>query len=586
VQHNFGTLWSQHRRCIVNDDMQSLRSFATNCPASSVLNTSFSGLLSYPLNFIETKVTANESSRLHVCSFPEKGYEFGKSRRCFSSNAPTSNHLGPPCPISNENIKSATDAIDWPTNPSLCKFLQRARGSNDSTPLRLIIFGGSVTAAHDIKGCCCNFALQEAGCPANTTAAACNVGERCRWLTYFLLFFKEYVYPRQVIVEDFSTDATSMPWLFSFALTNPQGDAYDLNITDHDLIILDYSVNDGRGFQGSPKMSNILKDALESVIIELNRRSQPHVDPAVVILEFWPFGHDEFVETYNISTSFRSMDYSWSYRAIAKHYGLPLWSYKEVVWSADLLNNQRQISSYLRFLQNYGDMKKPIYHPPWPIHLFYADLIATMLLTHDAFCLRQSNVSSSANCSQQYKKMPRPLFANSTNMMDSLNIHCKRRRRGASPLLVDEDASQILKSIRVPFSASSPSKFSPSWRLLLDRNRKPGWISPEIDSALNSTVVRLEPKCVALVFPFNREPPVGTNDAILRVQFLRTYKNAGVVDVYVCGQKVCAFSSFVLFSRSPHVPLREASKFGCPLARSRHNAFLLIGKFRRHISFE
>ena len=80
------------------------------------------------------------------------------------------------CPISNTNLQSFLGKSFVGVNTyhdGMCNFLS-ATTANSSEPLRLIAFGGSVTAGADANGCCCTSTLDNNRCPLSSQEACGN----------------------------------------------------------------------------------------------------------------------------------------------------------------------------------------------------------------------------------------------------------------------------------------------------------------------------------------------------------------------------------------------------------------------------
>ena len=78
-------------------------------------------------------------------------------------------------------------------------------------------------------------------------------------------------------------------------------------------------------------------------------------------------------------------DYTKAYRAVAQHYGLPIWSYRDAVNSDFVAAQQADFSEWIRWSLNHLPMPF-LEHPHWHAHLFQADLFAGALLALVAGC--------------------------------------------------------------------------------------------------------------------------------------------------------------------------------------------------------
>ncbi len=115
-----------------------------------------------------------------------------------------------------------------------------------------------------------------------------------------------------------------------------------------------------------------------------------------------------------------------TYQAIAKHYNIPIWSYRNVV-----LNGYSNMDStehpYLPFIKQNGHLSGKLHlfavylmvdhnkhitglrnniHPPWHVHLYYADLVASTLLHQLSQC-KDHNVNGAHN--RVFAPIPPPM---------------------------------------------------------------------------------------------------------------------------------------------------------------------------------
>lgn len=127
----------------------------------------------------------------------------------------------------------------------------------------------------------------------------------------------------------------------AFTYFSQFAEIFRADIQSNDLILLDFSVNDQYEF-GMPwnKDLRIIEFGIESLV-----RHFLALDAAVVLLEHWPLGIWNLSETSYNSASDNDQDYIVPYRRVAKHYRIPVWSYRSSVW--DRFVDSFQVSTIL-----------------------------------------------------------------------------------------------------------------------------------------------------------------------------------------------------------------------------------------------
>lgn len=101
-------------------------------------------------------------------------------------------------------------------------------------------------------------------------------------------------------------------------------------LSDRDLVLLDYSVNDGIVFKSSADSLESLANSLEAIVRNLMKRGNGSY-PAIVMVEHWPYGHEAYYSPKPPPPDGTVPDYAVAYRRVARHYKLPIWSYREAV---------------------------------------------------------------------------------------------------------------------------------------------------------------------------------------------------------------------------------------------------------------
>lgn len=148
-------------------------------------------------------------------------------------------------------------------------------------------------------------------------------------------------------------------------------------LKETDLIFIDYSVNDGLAHK-TPLEVDQLERNLELIIRDLYSRMNSSI-PAIVFIEHWPYGATAYYQPKpeNPPAEGPSSDYAAGYRRVARHYHLPIWSYREAVWTDFAERNTSGFIEYLRFNNNLNSARQTRAHPPWPIHLYLSGNFST-----------------------------------------------------------------------------------------------------------------------------------------------------------------------------------------------------------------
>lgn len=235
------------------------------------------------------------------------------------------------------------------TNNHLCNFFSAA-AKEDNAVIRMILFGGSVTVGSDAFGCCCQL---DVNCPLKGENSSCyetsnRDGKFCTWNLLFRKFMRTWAGEKKFQFISFAHGGTSSPWAATL-MTNKAEDAYSMVLQPTDIIFIDYSVNDGNGYSNTRNSINVLQDGLESLVRELHSKVNGTFPPNIVILEQWPFGTHPYPEKAEPSPSLSALDYITPYRTVGSHYGLPVWSMREVAWSNYTKNYQSKLfAEYIR----------------------------------------------------------------------------------------------------------------------------------------------------------------------------------------------------------------------------------------------
>lgn len=222
---------------------------------------------------------------------------------------------------------------------------------------------------------------------------------------------------------------------------------------------------------------------------------------------------------------------------------MPLWSYRDVVWSSVLEDDKSKtlMKEFIRFLHNTEALN---FHPTHFIHLFYADLIAAIMSREFHECFLQGGNSSKAfSESEMNSSVAINKILKQNEVQD--NHLCLQ---GTEPFV--EVRSRQIYRLQQTTKINMSSIYSvlpvntKKWVLSEDKKGKFGWIDEGSinDECIQKAVVTINhnqrDRCYSsiLSFPFSKSPSVSGKRNLIRIHYLKTYINAGIVDVYLCGK--------------------------------------------------
>ena len=248
--------------------------------------------------------------------------------------------------------------------------------------------------------------------------------------------------------------------------------------------------------------------------------------PYITIIESWPYALGKInIDPYDKNLTMNKIDYSNSYRKIALYYKLGLWSYRDVIWSQSMKNKQNHISSILKY-------QWP--HPFWYHHLFFADLYSNILETYFLNCYfyNYTFIPSSTNIDNNYYILPKVLtIYNHSNVCNEeikyyIDITANKKFN-----LYNYNNSLIIKNILIDNNNNNNNNNSKDhdvkniWKVYEERPNKFGFI--DVFDRNNTNRLQYHR---SLIFNF---PPLN-DDMILTIEYLKTYHNAGLFDIYLC----------------------------------------------------
>lgn len=143
----------------------------------------------------------------------------------------------------------------------------------------------------------------------------------------------------------------------------------------YDIVFLDHAANDffevknGDGYR-----LNDMHYGLHLLFQSIIDLSQEDEWPSIILLESYP------------STTLAN-SYSNVYRRVAMEYNIPIWSYLDIVRETIASGSYPTVTKKLLMFEDYflSDADK-LFHPPWYIHLFIADIYANILRKEFSYC--------------------------------------------------------------------------------------------------------------------------------------------------------------------------------------------------------
>jgi len=272
-----------------------------------------------------------------------------------------------------------------------------------------------------------------------------------------------------------------------------------------DLVLLDYSVNDACELRDEKDLSaiNNVEHGLEKLIRKIiSLYSVNSLPPRIVLLNGMPIFHYGY-------------PYTKIYEKIARHYSIPIWSYNDVVKSEVM--EQRSYAYILQWKDVCQECQAV--HPAWYVHLFMADLYSAIIENEFQKCNLLA-VQPSKKEEVPYK-LPPPL--SSEGVLYRCNFTMLR--------IAVTNEVQIGKLI--------PQRVPSHWQVVEEKGGKLGWID-EFPDDYNPTATNNQERVLSfeLIAPPSNNFYEHQGELLLRVIILRTYKNAGKFEVFLCGELI------------------------------------------------
>jgi hypothetical protein len=450
------------------------------CLVTNTFEKSYSRRNMYPVDLFGDSL----SDDTHPCFFqPSKLHQ--EAHSCSKSRFI--------CPIKEEYIPITMTGFENASS-QICQSLRSLEAHKSEQNVNLIIFGGSVTNG-GIAGGCVEDSCTEINSDGNCLLGS---GSDCAWHRGLFKYLQQrYENPHLNVIELAvgATTSCTLPHLLAKKL-----EAGGFNLTSRDLVLYDYSVNDGAAFT-SPAQLQRLQHCMETNLEKLAQYSQDGHPPAVILLEYYPYKSLNVREENPDPTD----SYTKIYREVARQFHLPIISYRDLFWHPLFREHLKQFPKFADIVQNkWAEATNLDLHPPWIVQDLLADVVAGALdLTHHL-------------CKNR--------------MGDSL-IEIATEQRQSSPIheqivILDEVATIANAPFLTP---EEVHRLPHGWNLYQDRLGKPGWIAEEqvggknvFDAILTFTV------------PDSTSSVPANSPATLEVSYMQTYKNAGAFIVVVC----------------------------------------------------
>lgn len=498
-----------------------------HCPASSLIRTLDDGIQSYPWDFFHILTEPYFAVRFNCTVNGMLGHKQVHWSTCSQDTK---------CPLTesqvqNFMVRNATE--------SLCPFANKVmhdQCANDEI-IDVIVLGGSVTVGVGTVGCCCGRQDQKcerhsdkcdihdcaAGKEGFEYSACVHSPDFCGWPGYIHRWLLQR-YPCKIRFRNFAHGGVSSATM-STMIDGIFSEHKIATLTSSDLIFIDHSAND--------HWESDQLDGLERLIQKLYSYSEGiNSLPAIILLEF----------NQKVGVNY--------YNKVAQQYSIPYWSYYNMV------ENELTTDPSSRFSIETWDqaLRSNTNHPSWPFHLAYADLIASSLMKVSSACEASVGKDYENGLSQHALKasfLDQTYRCGSGDIGNELvaNAHSfwaqkHQERRINSPSDSHADLNRSMASVFEDNTVLKDAEehklevditMSLYWQLMSDRPGKYGWIA----SIPSGEISRNYLDNNTLSFALSGDRAVCCSEYSgyqLVVQFMRTYKNAGLAEVKMCGQ--------------------------------------------------
>lgn len=451
------------------------------CPVSSSLDDTI-GVSSYPERYFRPDQLVNQTF------FP-----------CHSGGrrSPVTRCTRQLCPLTQENVESSLKLNTQLAHLKLCSLLDP-----DVQHMNLIVLGGSQTVGHSLSTSCCQGKRNASTCQLFPSSSKLH-NAFCSWSGYFYRWLQSYLPFKEIHYHNLAKSGHTSYTMYENLLESLRIHGIE-KLSRNDLVLIDHSENDACAIVNREEL--FVANGLELLIRSLIQLSSDST-PMMVLIEHWP--HDNAVGGKEGSAE---SVYIRIYRKLAAHYGIPLFSYREVVWSEHIAREQPPLK---RMMTGFD------LHPPWHGHLLAADIYAASI------------ISSLKSCSQSppspiLEATPPPLY-NSSRLM--VTEFCDP----SLPYLLDARPNSTFQPVDLPAFESRLT----GWTEYVDRHGEPGWM---INNSSMNSLRKLE---------FNFNSNKNLSNYIVKVKYLRTHFNAGKFSVKLCGRSISSSPPRVIDALSP-----------------------------------
>lgn len=481
----------------------------TVCPVSGQFDTALDSFLPYPRYYFPP------------VSPTYRGPPF-TDYNCSISESNTKTCCAHFCPVHACYADEGYAATTWLNRGNrLCHLLYpNITQAAPSETVNVVFLGGSMTAGSGTGiSCCCHSELDP---KCLTPPSECGVYNThgddnfCAWPGFFFRFLQKR-FPA-IQFRFVSLAGTGMTSAFGAESIEELLAQRLITLRAQDIVFLDYSVNDAEA--ADVDRSSVpeahrrrVQLGLEALVRRLFYLSEGR-SPSIVVVEQFP----------------HSAEYVPVYRQVAQHYGLPLWSYRTALLSSCFAKASPRAAFYFEASAR-AQLSHPT-HPPFFGHLFVADVLAQVLLLGLDECVAGDPLG------EEHYAMPPRLFNDSAN--EPFCLH-------ALPLLVDAFADSDFTPDDLELF-EGPEQASVGWRQYIDHHA-PGWI-------INKYA---EEEYRALAFPFATDAllPLNMLLEVVKISYLETYSDAGVVDVVLCGRSLGSIDALAADFRARHVSVPQ-----------------------------
>lgn len=515
--------WSYHVIKALNRASDDSISFL--CGSSSSIDTNHTAILSYPIDVFHHKSSqfvrplTFKSISTFNCSSTEQPTKF---HRCSNS--------GEFCPVAIENIVSSLNITQWKLRSNICRLNETEKWKQ--TP-RIIILGGSTTRGKHSQGCCCDM---DSTCPSHKASNPCyhyspivdDDNVQCGWVDFFRPFISKH-FPNVDVINLAIPATTSLYYYLNDIESNSQYSSMkEYGVNSNDLVLIDYSVNDQVELKNDLKMVEFGIEGLVRYFLKL--------DVGVIILESWPRGHlvtsEADHKNHYVDPKHDDISYTVAYRRVARHYNIPIWSYRNAVMDPYMDKNQINLADYARWKL----IPAQLNHPYWYAHLFMADMYAGALLTHLSIC--KSNLYMQ---NKSIKDKNTKSYAEFDTIPTALSHHastlgCSKFARMFEPIDAVIEYKKQLSNESQYFLNRAGSIYEPyivGWKLYEERKGKPGWIIQANNGLTDRDNIVHIPLNVTNIGFYD-----GNYKIVIKIAFLRTYQNAGQINIFLCNQSI------------------------------------------------